>query len=427
MGEIKGNTKISLHTLQTCENLNRAIKLQTNGLTKSKRMRLKQFSMDALNLANILLGKKKSKRLMDLHKETYLDSKVSTSFNSQVICDIERNVVKCKGNRLKHITVKFNNPRNCKTFSTKSNFFVELGMYPRNRIAVPIKQNRNYDRYVSLINAGWGCKTYGLTYDGQIIAYFSKDDIAFPERTNVLGIDINLKCFAVSIVAPNGKVLKQVYFGKDVWVKRKKIFGRKEKLQSLANKGNHRAMQSLKKLKVKESNFVRNRLGEITNGITDMALKYNADIGIEDLKRFRSLGRKANKKIMRIPFFQFRQFLKSRCFDKKLTLNIRDSWHTSKWCSHCGAVGKGHSSNYSLFKCLNCGQIVNSDRKASLAVAVKTLLERRNQVLTQPIFFQFSNRQVPVNGLLRSYDGFDVCAVHNTSTPYGIPTGFIRG
>lgn len=392
--------------------MKRAIKLQTNDLTKAKEKKLKQFSHDALNLANSLLGKRKSKRLMDLHNETYSDSKANTSFNSQVICDIERNVIRSKGNRLKHITVKFNVPRNCKTFRTKANFFVELGMHPRERIAVPIKQNRNYDRYVSLLNDGWECKTYGLTSDGQIVAYLSKEDAAFPQRRNMLGIDINLKCFAVSVVTPEGKVLKQTYFGKDIWVKRKKIFKRREKLQSLADKGSHRAKQSLKRLKKKERDFVKNRLGEIVKEITDMALKYNADIAIEDLKKFKAIGRKANKKIMRIPFYQFRQLLKSRCFDKGITLNIVDSWHTSKWCSHCGALANGHSSaNYSIFKCPNCGQIVNSDRKASLAIAVKSLLER-NGLTTS--FFQFSNRRVPVNALLRSDDGVLGGAVHLT-------------
>jgi len=134
--------------------LERAIVLQANGLTKTKENTLRKFSADALELANGLLGHRKSKCLMDLHKETYSTRKTTTSFNSQVICDIERNVVKCKGNKLGSITVKFNVPRNCKTFSTKANYFVELGMYPRKRTAIPIKQNKNYQRYRSLLDDG---------------------------------------------------------------------------------------------------------------------------------------------------------------------------------------------------------------------------------------------------------------------------------
>lgn len=379
--------------------MNRAIILQTNQLTKFKKDILNKFNQDVINLANSLLKQRTSKRLMDLHKTTYLTSKKTTSFNSQVICDIQRNVVKSKGGRVKHLTVKFNCPRNCKIFKTKSNFFIELGLYPKKRLAVPIKQNRNYQRYKSLIDNGWNCKTYGLTSNNEIVSFLSKEDTELFNKPNMLGVDVNSKCFAVSIVSPTGKVLKQTYLGKNIWVKRKKIFERKSLLQSLADKGNQRAIKKLTQTKHKEANFVKNKIGEVVRDITNLALKYKADISIENLKRFSPKGKKFNKQVMRIPFYLFKKNLESRCFDKGLILNITDAYHTSKWCTHCGAVGKGHSSNYSLFKC-KCGQVVNSDRKASLAIAIKPLLERTSHS-NQSTFFQFSNRRVPVNGLYR--------------------------
>lgn len=400
--------------------MQRAILLQINA-TKSKQNVLKNFSQEAVELANSLLKVRKSKRLMDLHRATYSTSKENTPFGSQVICDIERNIVRSKGTNVKQITVKFNVPRNCKVFETKANFFVELGMYPRKRLAVPIKKNRNSQRYFSLVENGWQCKTYGVTGNGQLVAYLSKEETELPERKNVLGIDINSKCFAVSVLSPKGKVLKQAYFGKDIWVKRKKIFERKELLQSLADKGSHRAGQKLELAKTREHNFVANRLGEVVRDITKMALEFDADIAIENLKRFSPKGKRFNKEVMRIPFYSFKQLLEARCFDKHITLKVVDAYHTSKWCSHCGAVGKGHSSNYSLFKC-KCGQIVNSDRKASLAVAVKSLLVRKKHCSDRTNFFQFTNRQVPVNGLLRSNDGFETNnAVHNLSSPMECP------
>ncbi|MGC8699222.1 MAG: zinc ribbon domain-containing protein, partial [Candidatus Acidifodinimicrobium sp.] len=81
-------------------------------------------------------------------------------------------------------------------------------------------------------------------------------------------------------------------------------------------------------------------------------------------------------------------------------LNIVDAWHTSKFCSHCGAVGNGHDTrNYALFRCKKCGTEVNSDRQASLNIAIKSLLERRDT--TNHNTLQISNRRVPVNGLVR--------------------------
>jgi len=378
---------------------------------------LKEFSDQAVAFANFLLQHCESKRLMDLHKEMYSTCKRDTPFHSQVICDIERNVVRSKGKSIRAITVKFNVPRNCKTFSTKSRFFVELGLYPRKRVAIPILANRNFQRYNDLIRSGWTCKTYGLTSNGQIVAFLSKESTA-ESRHNVVGVDVNSKCFAATVLSPNGKVLKQLYFGKDVWVKRIQMMKRRAKLQSLADKGSHRARRSIKRLKTREHNFVKNRVGEVVRDITNLAIKYDADIAIENLKRFKPKGKRFNREVLRIPFFMFKKNLESRCFDKNIRLTVVDAYHTSKWCSHCGAVAKsGHSTNnYALFRC-KCGLTVNSDRKASMAIAVKSLLVRNKQTFKESLFFQNTSGPVPVNGLLRSNADGSSIAVHDFGRP----------
>jgi IS605 OrfB family transposase len=389
----------------------RAILLQTEP-TKAKERILTDFSVKATSLANSLLKQRKSKKLMELHRATYSASKLSTSFNSQVICDIERSVVKAKGHNLNAITVKFNVPRNARAFSLSSDF-VELGIRPKQRIAVPIKKNRNWQRYKDLLTGGWGCKTYGLTTTGQIVAFLSSPEREIPARRNIIGVDVNSKCYAATVLTPDGKVLKQLYFGKDIWIKRKRIMARRDKLRSLADKGSHKAVQSLRKLRTKEQNFVKNRIGEVVRDITNLALKYDADIAIEDLKRFSPKGRRFNKEVLRMPILLFKTTMEARCFDKNITLTTIDPYHTSKWCTHCGAVSKGHSAgNYALFKC-SCGQVVNSDRKASLAIAVKSLVVRNLHGSKQTCFFQFTTSRVPVIALLRS-DAVDVCnAVHS--------------
>ncbi len=405
------------------ESVQRAILLQLDA-TRRKSEILRRFSGEALSLANYMLQRRKSKRLMDLHREMYSASKNATSFNSQVICDIERSVTHCKGEAMKAITVKFNVPRNCRTFNTKSRFFVELGLYPRQRVAILVRENRNYGRYTDLVKAGWTCKTYGLTSSGEVVAFLSKEEQqAAASKRNVLGVDVNSKCFAVSVLTPHGEVLRQLYYGKDIWVRRKKIMRRRARLRSLAGRGSHRAKKSLERLETREGDFVRNRVGEIVREITSLALAFDAGIAMEGLRRFSPKGRKFNREVLRIPFYLFRRNLEARCFDKGIHLTIVDAWHTSKWCSHCGAVARsGHSStNYALFTCPSCSQVVNSDRKASLAVAVKSLLVRRKDAaqnaLSQRAFFQFTGRPVPVNGLLRSDDGPGFGAVRLEPAP----------
>lgn len=404
--------------------MRRAILLQTTA-TNSKNNRLEEFMDKAVTEYNRLLNEKWDfdncgwcDTFMDFHNKTLSASKKNTSFNVQVRCSLIRDAWKKKTDKVNGLTIKFNVPRNCKTFSTKSNFFVDLGIYPRERIAVPIKQNRNYQRFQSLIGSGWTCKTFGLTKDLQIVAYVSKEK-EINQRRNVVGIDVNAKHFAVSVISPEGKVLYQTYFGKDVWVRRKKFMERRAILQG------HNNIVGLKRLRSKEMNFVRTRLGQIVKEIIKLANRYDADISVEKLKRFSSKGKRFNKVVMRIPFYKFRQILEQRCFDTNTHLNIIDSWHTSKWCSHCGALANGHSSNYALFKC-KCGQIVNSDRKASLAIAIKSLLER-NRISNPDISIQISSRRVAVNQLLRSDERVLIHAVHNNQSFEGMPTDLSRG
>jgi len=397
--------------------MNRAILLQSLA-TESKNRRLASF-MDkaAVEFSRLLSSKWDLKNgdwcdtFMDFHNKNLSVSKINTSFNVQVRCSLIRDAWKKKGQETNGLTVKFNIPRNCKTFSTKINFFVRFGIYPKIRIPVPIKQNRNYQRFESLINDGWTCKTFGLTKDLQIVAYLSKEKV-IEQRKNVLGIDINAKHFAVSVVSPEGKTLYQTYFGKHIWTKRKKIMKRKALLQSV------NSVRKLEMIKSYETDFVKTNLGQIIREIIRIAKRFDAEIAIEKLNRFGRKGRRFNRTVMRIPFFKFRQILEQRCFDSNIHLNIVDAWHTSKWCTHCGAVGKGHSANYSLFKC-KCGQIVNSDRKASLAIAVKSLLERED--ITNHVSAQISKWRGSVNNLIRPSAVGNVFAVQHNYQPMESP------
>ncbi len=402
------------------ESMQRAILLQTDA-TERKATILREFSGEALSLGNYLLQRRKSKRLMDLHREIYPACKATTSFNSQVICDIERSIARSRGKAMKAMTVKFNVPRNCRTFNTRSKFFVELGLYPGRRVAIPIRENRDFQRYTNLVKTGWICKTYGLTSSGEIVAFLGKKEEAIATRRNVVGVDVNSKCFAASVLTPGGRVLKQLYFGKDIWVRRKRIMKRRERLQSLADQGSDRARRSLERLRTKEGNFVRNRVGEVVRDITNLAKRFEAGIAVEGLRKFSSKSRKYNREVLRMPFYLFRRNLAGRCLDKGISLEVGDAWHTSKWCSHCGAVAKSgrSSTNYALFKCPACAQSVNSDRKASLAIAMKSLLVRRKNEHASGRWdlFQFTSGPVPVNGLLRSDEGAGFGAVRHMPAP----------
>jgi len=375
--------------------MKRSVLLQTCA-TDSKKDILKAALSTATSEFNRLWDERNfCLKFMDFHKKVYSNCKETTSFNSQIVCDIERSVWRSKG-RSKGITLKFNVPRNCKIFDMTMPF-VKFSLFSRNPISIPVVKNRNFQRYSNLIRSGWTCKTYGLTSRLEIVAYLSKDEIELPEKKNVLGIDFNAKRIAITVLSDKNKVLCQAYFGLNIWMKRKSMMRRRSLMQSSMN------FSGLRRLRTRESNFVETNLGQMVKGITELALKYDADISIEKLKRFKSKGRRFNKIVMRMPFLKFKEILASRCFDKNITLNIVDSWHTSKFCNHCGAVGKGHDGrNYALFRCKECGVVMNSDRNASRNVALKRLLERRDIPDRKPL--QISNMGGLVNGLRHMSD-----------------------
>ncbi len=253
-------------------------------------------------------------------------------------------------------------------------------------------------------------------------------ELSYKKRRYVVGIDVGSSSLAaVTVFDPQiSKVVKQLYFGRDVAQRQRRYEERRSKLRSYADKGSKKAKKYLERLKHKQGNCVKTRSGQVAKEIVNLALKYNASVTIEKLSirgRKRKFNKKANRKINRIPHAQFREFLKSNCIKNSIPLHEIDAYHTSKWCPHCGAVNKGHSpSNYALYICKKCGLTVNSDRKASLAVAVKSLLERTpSQGLTKPSSVQISKRRVSVNGLVRPDDVGLSFAVQHINLPDGKP------
>jgi IS605 OrfB family transposase len=374
----------------------RAILLQTEA-TRAKNRILSEFVSKATRETNRIIPLRQGYQTASRFQTAIVPIlKSNAGFHIQVICDIARDTWSkpktCLG--VKAYTIKFNIPRNCNTFVSKRFFFVELRMYPGQRIAVPIKNNRNLTRLKALLKAGWTCKTYGLTPSLEIVAFLSKATVRSTSSKNVIGIDINAKDFAYTVLAPEGRILKQGYLGRQMWSKKHHFEERRALLQTL------KALKKLRAMRHRRSDYVKTNIGQVVRELMILAKKYSADISIERLSRFKPKGKRFNRKVMSIPFYLFRRTLEARCFDDSVTLNRVDAYHTSKWCTRCGAVGKGHDgSNYSLFRCMECGLTMNSDRKASLAVAVKTFLERSGTSNENP--FQISGRRVPVGGLIR--------------------------
>lgn len=292
---------------------------------------------------------------------------------------------------------------------------------PHKTLVIPLKTDNGFQRFNSFIEDGWVIKGISLL-DGKIAVSIEKE---YPEPVDnlryVVGVDVGSATLAaVSIFDTETlKTIKQLYLGRDVAVRQRKYLARKQILQSYADTGSERAKKYLKRLKDKQANFVKTRSGQIAKEIVNIAKRYNASIAIEKLSirgRRGNINKKANRKINHIPYAQLRNFLSSNTERFSVPFNQEvDAYHTSKWCPNCGSVNPGHSSvNYALYVCKTCGKIVNSDRKASKVIAIKSALEREHSQGLTNLFTQFSSAGVAVNQLFRPDDEILSGAVHLT-------------
>lgn len=295
----------------------------------------------------------------------------------------------------------------------RNNPCFKISYSPYKRLIIPVVKDRQFQRFNSFLNGGWTFNHITLLASGNI-AVLLKKEFTKPEPTHrfVVGVDIGSATLAAISVYDNqtGKVIRQLYLGRDIAHRQRLFIKRRAKFSSLADKGSRQAAKSIKRLREKQSDFVKTRSGQIAKQIINLAVEFKAYVAVENLENLRAVrgksNRKARCKINVIPYYQFTEFLKSNGEMFNIPVVKIDPYHTSKWCPRCGAINSGHcSTNYALYKCKACGLVVNSDRKASLCVGVKSVLERtKSHGLTICGSILISRTQVPVNGLMRPHD-----------------------
>ena len=383
-------------------------------LTPRKLALLHSVFSEYMKISNLTLKQlPNAKSQNQLHHLTYKSIRKTSFLPSDIIQEARKDIW-AKRKTLKKIgncSIRLNSRWFKLIKSRRKNPLLRVTYSPGKTFAIPLKKDGQSQRFNSFLSNGWSFENLLLLKNGKIAAVLEKE---FPkskeEKRFVIGIDIGSSTLAAVSVfdTKTSKTAKQLYFGRDVALRQGRYSRRRAKLQSLADKYSERAGKSLEKLKHKQINFVKTRSGQIAKEIVNLAKKFDAGIAIEKLKNIRGkrgkFNRKANRKINRIPYAKFREFLKSNCELFSVPLQEVDAYHTSKWCPHCGALNNGHhSGNHSLYKCAKCGLSVNSDRKASLAIAVKSVLERTAAWSTDQTakFVQISNTEAPVNGLFR--------------------------
>lgn len=394
------------------EVLRKCILLNSVKLTPRKQEIFESFFAEYLRVLNEMLKHlPDAKSSTQLHHLTYFSIRETSFLPSDIVQEARKDVWakrKTIKDGFKRCSIRLNKRWFKLVNSERGTPCFKITYSPHKTFTIPVKLDNQLKRFNSFLDDGWSFSNISLLSNGTIAVVLEKQ---FPKPENnrrfAVGVDVGSSTLATVTVfdTKTSKVERQLYFGRDVAQKQRRYLERRKKLQSHADKGSGKAKKYLNKLKHKQRIFVKTRSGQIAKEIVNIAKAYDASIAIEKLSirgRKHKFNKKANRKINKIPYARFREFLKSNCEQFGIPLQIVDAYHTSKWCPHCGAVNKGHQPrNYALYRCKKCGMTVNSDRKASLAIAVKSVLERASQDLTKPCFAQISNTRVPVNGLVR--------------------------
>jgi len=364
-----------------------------------------------------------NKTRFSLQKMFYNEVKTGFMLHSQVANDLFKDAAPIlnNGGNVGRVTVPFNIPRSGKFATTKNgNPVVSIAGLNGRRIVIPIARDGAYERFRQLERDGYS--TTFFRFDGEHIFVTLKKEFDIPEEYDaIVGVDIGVDNLAtVSVIDRKGKLVRQLYLGQDVGHKVRDIGIRRSKLQAYADKGSRYARQALRRLKRYETDYTRTRCYQVAHEIVEVAVRYNAFIAIEDLKHLnRARGnRKSNRKTKRMPYARLRLAIESVAGQNNVMVRAVNPKYTSQICSRCGMKGNRKGP---YFVCPNCGYEANSDRNASVNIAIRAGLIYH----TTTRFFraQIPDRNLAVNPGDFVHDGIGTyCLQHYVSSPRQAPS-----
>ena len=117
---------------------------------------------------------------------------------------------------------------------------------------------------------------------------------------------------------------------------------------------------------------VANRRSDALNKLTTRLAQTYSDICIEDLNVAGMLkNHRLAKAISDASFFELRRMLEYKTAKTGAKLHFIDRWYpSSKTCSQCGSVKAKLSLNVRVYRCENCGLVIDRDLNAAINIQV---------------------------------------------------------
>lgn len=250
---------------------------------------------------------------------------------------------------------------------------VRISVYPRNYAKCLLLGDDKWYDMLSLAKGAELVKRNGEYY----LHVTLEKDIRFRAPKFVVGIDTNLSNLTLVCIRTSDKstVAEHKIYIKKAHDKRLYLRNVRAYMQSRYNRGFS-----------KERNVIKNEIEKIVNEVYKFVRNYECIVAIENIKYVR-------KKLVRIAKSRKQRYLYSSFFYRRLLQRIKEKleWYgikvievnpakTSITCSICGSEGlrKGR-----LFKCNNCGIIIDADLNASRNIALRALPALKIEVFSR--------------------------------------------
>jgi putative transposase len=147
-------------------------------------------------------------------------------------------------------------------------------------------------------------------------------------------------------------------------------------ISKLQNKGNYK---KLKQIREKRKNFIEDQERKLAKYIATISQESLVAIGYpKGIKYglYKGNGnKKLRKKINKWAYNRIINYITQACEKQGIEAIRIDEYNTSKLCSQCQSkdTKRPYKNNYSLFKCKNCGKIMNSDVNACYNIARRAI------------------------------------------------------
>jgi IS605 OrfB family transposase len=389
----------------------RSVELNLLPLTRVKNDELSSLFSEYLHVANEILFTLKTKRPNSgnlLHHLTYARIRMKSKLPAQLICAARQDVWAKRRHKMymfRRLPISCNAPRSGSLTQTKRGNPILSVATLDGRLGLPVVKNGAWLRLSDLLTEGWAFTEFRLL-STQMARVTLRREFEVAETASgqaVVGVDVGVGTLAAITVFKASGIMRQLYFGPDVWQVKRDLAIRRSKLQAHASTGSRRARRVLRSLRGYERNFDKTRCYQEAHRIVDLAKQFGATVAIENLKGLNraKLSRRSNRKVKRMPYFMFSQTLQSVAWQNGVEVSPVNPRYTSQTCPRCRQRGVRKGT---LFKC-GCGFTANADRSASVNIA-KLLWERTQQHAQAPTcFVQFSQSGAAVNQPVRCHDG----------------------